>query len=181
MKNKILLLVIVSMLIVGCENIKNTPTSKVEDFLGKYQRLDTDVTKDLKNTILKDTTMNEEEQKEYQALLEKQYQNLSYKIKNEEIINNSTAIVEVEIDVLDYATSIKNSKKYYQTHLEEFNSKDNNDMEINEKYIDYKISELKKVTATTKQEITFQLTKEDGYWKLNELNSTDLAKIHGLY
>ena len=51
--------------------------------------------------------MNEEEKKEYKMLLEKQYQNLSYKIKNEEIVGNN-ATVEVEIEVLDYATSINN-------------------------------------------------------------------------
>ena len=175
MKKRLVLLLIIAFLIVGCENIKNTPTSKVEDFLGKYQRMDKDVIKDLENTISNDKEMSKEQQKEYQALIEKQYQNLSYKIKNEEIINDFTAIVDVEIEVLDYQTTIKNTKKYYQTHLEEFKEYNKED------YIDYKISELKKVTAKTKEDITFQLTKKNQHWSINELSNTDLEKIHGLY
>ena len=180
MKKRLLWLIILVVLIVGCENIKNTPTSKVESFLSKYQRMDTDVIADLENTIEKDTTMNQNQKKEYQALLEKQYQNLSYKIKNEEMISDSLAIVEVEIEVLDYQTAIKNAKKYYQTHPEEFHNSENTEEE-NEKYIDYKIDELKKVTTKSKQEITFQLEKKKEQWILDELSSTDLEKIHGLY
>lgn len=180
---KIIILLLLSVLIVtGCENMRNTPTSKVEDFLGKYQRMDPDVIEDLKNSISEDKYMTENQKKEYQAILEKQYQNLSYKIKKEEIINN-TATVEVEIEILDYQTSINNSKKYYEEHIEEFEKKDTdiNKMDENEKYIDYKISELKKVTTKIKENIIFRLTNEDNLWSIEELDSKDIAKIHGLY
>ena len=47
----------------------------------------------------------------YKDLLEKQYQNLSYKIKDEEI-EKDTATVVVEIEVLDYKTAINKVKEY---------------------------------------------------------------------
>ena len=169
MKRIIIILSIFILIITGCENMKNTPTAKVEEFLGKYQRMDIDVLEDLKNSIKKDKTMNEEQKKDYQTLLEKQYQNLSYKIKKEEI-RNSTAIVEVEIEVFDYQTSINHSKKYYQEHEKD-----------NDNYINYKLSELKKVTSRVKKDLTFQLEKENNMWQIKELSQTDIEKIHGLY
>ena len=54
----------------------------------------------------------------------KQYQNLSYKIKSEEIDGNN-ATVDVEIEVYDYATSITESRKYYSEHRDEFLDDDN--------------------------------------------------------
>lgn len=169
---KIIIILLSILAITGCENMRNTPTSKVEDFLGKYQRMDTDVIEDLKISLSKDKHMTTEQKKEYQALLEKQYQNLSYKIKKEDIIDNN-ATIEVEIEVFDYQTSINNSKRYYEEHLEEF--------EDNKKYLDYKISELKKVTTKVKENITFHLTKEKNIWTIEELNEKEISKIHGLY
>ncbi len=171
MKKILISILLILGIITGCENIQNTPTNKVEEFLGKYQRMDMDVIQDLENSIKKDAEMGEEQQKEYQALLEKQYQNLSYKIKKEDIIDD-TATVEVEIEVLDYQTAIMNAKKYYQEHPEEFTE--------SKQYVDYKISEMKKVTMKTKKDITFQLTNEEGIWNLEELEKQDISKIHGL-
>ena len=101
--------------------------------------------------------------------MEKQYQNLSYKITDEEIIND-TAIVNVEIEVLNYSYSLSNSKKYYEEHKEEIKN-----------YNDYKIKELEKVEDKIKYNIVFSLTEFNGVWELNELDKNDLKKIHGLY
>lgn len=182
MKKVLISILLIVGIVTGCDNMKNTPTSKVEDFLGKYQRMDMDVIEDLENAISKDNDMNEEQKKEYQSILEKQYQNLSYKIKKEEIVNDN-ATVEVEIEVLDYKTAVNNSKKYYQEHLEEFEQENrkNTEMNKNQKYIDYKISEMKKVNTKIKEDIIFQLTTQDGIWKLEELDKNDISKIHGLY
>lgn len=168
---KKIIVIVVSILIIatGCENIRNTPTGKVEEFLSKYQRMDMDVLEDLKISISKDKTMSEEQKKEYQTLLEKQYQNLSYKIKKEETITKDRAIVETEIEVFDYLSAITSSKRKYKEYQKEYST-----------YTDYKISEMKKVTTRVKKEITFQLEKEKGLWKIKELNQNDLAKIHGL-
>ena len=168
---KIIILLFITILLIGCENVKNTPTNKVEDFLGNYQRLDRVVLDDLKKVMDKNTTMSDKEKEEYTTLLEKQYQNLSYKITKEEVTDNA-ATVDVEIEVLDYKTSLNKSNKYYEEHKDEFTE---------EEYIEYKLKELKTVSDTIKYEITFNLIKEDGIWKMENLTDSDIEKIHGLY
>ena len=163
---------------IGCENTMNTPTSKVESFLGKYQKMDTDVVKELKEVLKEDTSMTKEEKEIYQSLLEKQYQNLSYKIKNEEVEKNH-ATVDVEIEVLDYKTSINKSKKYYEDHIDEF--KETKEENNKKTYMEYKLEELKKVNNKIKYEMTFSLTKTDGIWIMDNLTDIDRKKIHGLY
>lgn len=213
MKKVLVAIILGLFLFVGCDNTKNTPTSKVEQYLGKYQKLDKDVLADLDNVLDKDENMNDEQKKEYRTLLEKQYQNLSYKIKKEEVKGN-TATVDVEIEVLDYQTSINKSKEYYAEHQDEFKNdsaakKDTNEAtkeknnnvgneSVRDKaeeakddiadtldniasFIDYKIQELKNVNTTIKYDLTFNLTKEDGVWVIDDLSDDDRQKLHGLY
>lgn len=213
MKKVLVAIILGIFLFVGCDNTKNTPTSKVEQYLGKYQKLDKDVLADLDNVLDKDENMSDEQKKEYRTLLEKQYQNLSYKIKKEEVKGN-TATVDVEIEVLDYQTSINKSKEYYAEHQDEFKNdsaakkdtneatkeKNNNvgDENVRDKaeeakddiadtldniasFIDYKIQELKNVDTTIKYDLTFNLTKEDGVWVIDDLSDDDRQKLHGLY
>lgn len=100
------------ILLLGCTNTMNTPTSKVKNFLSKYQNLDKNVLIDLDNYLNKDKTLTTKEKSKYKELLKKQYQNLSYKIENEETENN-VSIVDVEIEVLDYS-NIKDINKLKQ-------------------------------------------------------------------
>lgn len=190
-------LLLAFVFIVGCTNTANTPTERVEEFLGKYQSMDSDVLTQLDQVISDDTTMSDEQKDEYRALMEKQYQNLSYKIE-EENIEGDSATVDVEIEVLDYATKINEAKEYYEEHKDEIEKEnqeeqsDNNVVEdavegaeevIKESaaFIDYKLKELESVTDTTTYTITFYLTKEDGEWKLQDISDQDREKIHGLY
>ena len=162
---KITLVIIALLLLIGCKNTNNTPTSKVEEFFSSYQTLNKDVLNELDNIVSKDKTMSKEEKEEYKVLLEKQYQNLSYKIKNEEIIKNK-AIVDTEIEVLDYYTTIEKVKRENK----------------NEKtYQKEKLDALKQVNTKTKYNITFNLIKEDNNWKLYSLDKNIIKKIHGLY
>ena len=84
---------------LGC-NLGNTPTSKVEDLMMKYQKLDEDITTDI-NDVLEEETLTNAQKERYKNLLEKQYKNLSYKIINEEI-DGDNAIVTIELEVIDY-------------------------------------------------------------------------------
>ena len=79
MKKILLGLSFILLLVAGCANTMNTPTKKVEELLGKYQKMDTAVLTQLDNVIAEDTTMTDEQKKEYRSLMEKQYQNLSWK------------------------------------------------------------------------------------------------------
>ncbi len=204
MKKILLILCLGLLFFTGCNNTLNTPTKKVEEFLGKYQSMDSEVLAQLDNVISNDATMSDDQKKEYRSLMEKQYQNLSYKIKDEDI-KDDTATVDVEIEVFDYATSISKSLDYYNEHKDEFaddakatideddsdndegdnNTDDKDDKDANEvedsKYIDYKIKQLKNVTDRIKYEITFNLTKEDDEWKIENISDIDRQKIHGLF
>jgi len=179
---KILFAILITLLLTGCQTTKNTPTTTVETYLSKYQNLDKDVLKELDNSIKKDDSMSSKQKEEYKSIMEKQYQNLAYKIKEEEIIGN-IATVEVEIEVLDYATTISNAKKYFIEHESEFidTSIDESDVDENSNYIDYKIKKLQEVSDKTKYEITFDLEKENDIWNLKNPDEIVRQKIHGLY
>ena len=184
--------------LAGCSTSMNTPTSKVEEFLGKYQKMGDDVSVQLDEVLSKDDTMTAEQKDKYRSILEKQYQNLSYKIENEEI-NGEEATVDVEIEVLDYATTIRDAKKYYEEHKEEIESSNEKEQSDNDNlledavegseeaiensaaYIDYKLKELQNVSDTTTYNITFYLIKKNGEWQLQNITDLDLQKIHGLY
>ena len=186
------------LLVAGCTNTMETPTTKVEEYLGKYQRLDDDVSTQLDQVLDDDNTMSDDQKDQYRALMEKQYQNLSYKIENEEI-NGDSATVDVEIEVLDYATTIADAKEYYQEHKDEIEKENDQEQSDNDNvvedavegteeaieksaaFIDYKLKELESVSDTTTYTITFHLTKEYGEWQLQNLYDLDLEKIHGLY
>ena len=165
MKKILLTMILSALFLVGCNRITyNTPTSKVEEFLGKYQKLDKDILTDLKKMIDKEENMTEDEKKEYQKLLEKQYQNLSYKIKNE-IIKKDTATVDVEIEVLDYNSAITKANKKCE----------------NKNMVTCKIEEMKLANSKIKHDMTFTLYNEEGKWLIEKLNNDDVKKLHGLF
>ena len=165
---KIVILFISLIIITGCSKNINTPTSKVEEFLSRYQNLDPTIIENLKSSVDKEK-MSKKQKKNYESIMEHQYQNLSYKINDEDIVDQ-TATVKVEIEVLNYSYSIMNSKKYYESHKDEI-----------ENYNDYKLKQLEQVKDKIKYDITFNLTQYDGVWELDEIDNYDLQKIHGLY
>lgn len=185
------------LLFTGCNNSQNTPTKRVEEFLGKYQSLDSEVLSQLDTVIKSDKNMSDEQKDAYRAALEKQYQNLSYKIKDEKI-DGDTAVVDAEIEVLDYATAISEAKDYYREHKDEFKEKEENKTDDNflvddakdavedsfektKAFIDYKIKQIENVNDKTKYTITFNLEKKDGKWELKDITDEDRQKLHGLY
>lgn len=209
MKKVIIVLSLFVLFITGCGNTMNTPTGRVEEFLGKYQSMDSEVLTQLDKVISNDTSMSDEQKRDYQALMEKQYQNLSYKIKEEDIDGDEASVL-VEIEVYDYANSIIESREYYNEHPDEFennedsdtskeeeNSKDEQEDKKDEEndtslgdvvediidsaFIDYKIKQLQDVTDKAKYELTFHLTRKDGKWEIEDLTDVDRQKIHGLF
>ena len=157
MRKIIIPLFLMILLVIGCDNTMNTPTVKVEKFLGKYQKMDKEVIKELDYMLEKETGLSKKQKKEYKELLKKQYQNLSYKIISEET-NNKHSIVEVEIQVLDYKSAMDKKNT-----------------------IEMRIKEMKKVTAMTKYKITIPLSKKDGVWFIDEISDDDRQKLHGIY
>ena len=176
----LMLMVLGSILLVtGCDsNLMNTPTKRVETMLNNYITLDSEVLKDLDETILSDTTMTPNQKEEYRNVIKKLYQNMSYEIKNE-TIDSDKATVEVEIEVYNYKKVIDEVNDYLQNNQNEFLME--NDSVNLEKFNDYKLSELKKTKDKVTYTLNLTLHKVDDKWILDELTDTEISKLHGMY
>lgn len=154
---------------LGC-NLGNTPTSKVEDLLMKYQKLDEDIMSDI-DDLLEEESLTNVQKERYKKLLIKQYKNLSYKIKNEEI-DNDEAVVTIELEVVDYKKAIeKTEDEFYEKEdytVEDYNNK--------------KLDNLEKIDDKVIYTIELSLKKDNnGNWKLNALSNVDKKKLQGMY
>lgn len=176
---KIILMVTILFLVVGCGNMMNTPTKKVEEFLSKYQTQDKSVLEQLDDVIKEAGNLVDDQKDTYRDLMKKQYQNLSYKIKDE-TEDGDNATVQVEIEVYDYGKAISEAETYLTTNREEFLDEDEKEID-SKKFLDYKIKQMKDVKDKVKYTINFTLTKVDDKWKLDDISDIDRQKLHGLY
>ena len=177
---KILLVVLLLIMLVGCDNMMDTPTKKVENLLNKYQNEDKEVLEQLDKVVEDAGTLNSNQQEKYRKLMKRQYQNMNYKIKNQsEDGNNATIVVEVE--VYDYGRTISEAESYLSNNREQFLIDPENDVVDNSKYLDYKIEKMSNTNDRVTYTINFTLVKEEDEWILNDLNDIDRLKLHGLY
>lgn len=166
MKKKLLLFLIPILLLVGC-TMDNTPTSKVEDLFTKYQKLDDDIDSGIE-TILDEQNLSDAQKERYRDILEKQYKNLTYQIK-EEIIDGDTATVVTEIEVTDLKKSI--SDLVFDSTIY-----------TKETYDEEKLNRLEQAKDKVKYTLEITLTKDsEGEWKLDALTNEQIKKIQGMY
>ena len=166
------------LFLTGCDNLMNTPTKKVELLLSKYQKKDEEVLKELGDILVTDSVLTTDQKDQYKKLMERQYSNLTYVIKNE-AIDGKTAVVEVEIEVYDYNKAISESEDYLISHQEEF--EDESGVVSTTKYNDYKLNSMNELSDRVKYTINFTLSKIDEEWIVDDLTDTERMKIHGLY
>lgn len=166
---KILSLFIFLLLLVGC-SLSNSPTSKVEDLLTKYQMLDKDIKSGIEEVVNEETlTSNQKER--YRKIIEKQYKNLTYQVK-EEKIDGDTSTITTEIEVIDYKKAINEAVSKYQGKT---------DYTI-EEYNNTKLDALEKAKEKVKYTIEFEVKKDNnGNWKLSSLSNETIKKIQGMY
>ena len=166
---KILSLFIFLLLLVGC-SLSNSPTSKVEDLLIKYQMLDKDIKSGIEEVVNEETlTSNQKER--YRKIIEKQYKNLTYQVK-EEKIDGDTSTITTEIEVIDYKKAINEAISKYQGKT---------DYTI-EEYNNTKLDALEKAKEKVKYTIEFEVKKDNnGNWKLSSLSNETIKKIQGMY
>lgn len=197
---KVFLALFVILLSACTLGAATTPKQKVSEFLDKYKNENSDIIEDLVNTIKTDIKVADYQER-YKTLMTKQYKNMKYEIKDE-IIEDNNAVVEAEITVYDYGSSIKKANEYLNSHPDEFKKEDKttakeDTVTTNEKsdetdnitatdydedkFMEYKISEMEKVTDTVKYTIEFTLTKVNGEWQLDQLSNSDIEKLHGIY
>lgn len=175
---KILSLLCISLLLVGCGKTMNTPKKQVEMFLTKYQTLDADVISDLDKVVAKETTFNETEKKDYKDIMKKHYQDLTYDIKSEEI-DGDNATVKVEIEVTDYSRALSQADQDLQNKPEDYND-ETGTYDIY-KFNDHRIKLLKESTERVKYTLDLTLTKVEDKWQLDQLSDTEQKKLNGTY
>lgn len=174
---KIFLPILVIFLSACTLNSSATPKQKVSEFLDKYKKEHTNVIEQLEETI-DSSFSNEEYKKRYKNLILNQYKNLKYEV-TDEVIEDKTAVVEVEVSVLDYGSAISKADDYLTNHQEEFKEKENVD---ENKFENYKLSQMENVDSVVKYKIEFTLSKnQKGEWEIDPLSDTDLEKLHGIY
>lgn len=200
---KFIITVIVILLSACTLGAAVTPRQKVSEFLDKYKNEHTDIISQLEETIKNDIT-NTDYRDRYKTLMTNQYKNMEYEIK-EEIIEEENAVVEVEITVYDYASAIRNANEYLNSNPDKFTKEDKTTIETDDdadekitteekntntntitdydedKFMDYKLSQMENVTDTVKYTIEFTLTKVNNEWQLDELSNSDIEKLHGIY
>ena len=163
---KILFTLLVVFLLTGCM-MGNTPSSLVENLFSKYQMLDDDIKKEI-SSMLDEQNLTDEQVNRYRKLLENQYRNLSYEIKDE-MIDGDKAIVTVEIEVIDYKKAISDFN---------FDSSIYTKYEYDNKKLDLLEDAEDKVIYT----IDIGVSKDnDGNWHLDSLSNATLKKIEGMY
>lgn len=166
---KITFLFIFLILLIGC-SLSNTPTSQVEDLLTKYQTLNSEIEEGI-DDILSSENLTDSQRDRYRKLLEKQYKNLTYEIKDE-VIDGDSAIVTTELELLNYKMAINETNDYY-SNVEDYTVEEYNDTKLNN------LENIKdKVVYTAK----FNVKKDnDGNWKVEALDNETIKKIQGMY
>ena len=166
------------LLITGCDNLMNTPAKKVENLLSKYQKTDEMVLTQLGDTILSDTTLSVEQKEKYREIMERQYKNLTYTVKNE-AIDGKTAVVETEIEVYDYNKAITEAENSLLAHPSDYQDETGN---VNStKYNDSKLKAMEDMKDRVTYTINFTLSKMEDEWVVDDLTEAERMKIHGLY
>lgn len=153
-------------MLVGCA-MGNSPTSRVEDLFTKYQKLDEDISMGIDN-VVNQQDLTKDHKERYRKLLERQYKNLSYEIKDE-LVDGDNATVLVEIEVLDYKKAISDLT---------FDS----DNYTKESYDEEKLGRLEKTQDKVKYTLEIKVKKDnDGNWKVESLTQEQIKKIQGMY
>lgn len=173
---KIILIILSITLIMGCGKT-STAKDPVDLYLSSYKNLEYQVLVDMEKVISQEEDMNDSQKQEYRDILKKQYIDLQYEIISE-TYNEDYATIEVEIKVYDYALAKESSSTYLKENYNEFIVDEDYDPSL---YMDYKLSLYKTMIDKVTYIIEFGVYKEDGIWKLDEISTTTLEKIHGIY
>lgn len=160
---RMLLGIIIIILFSGC-SLGDTPTSRVEEYLSTYQRLDDNVSLSYAQ-LSGEEYISDELRDEYQKLIERQYKNLAYEVK-EEMIDGRSASVTVQVKVFDY-------KKI----IDKYNEEDYDGDDYHKFIVDKLNVQKDKITYT----ITIELIINDkDEWEVVELDLDERRKLLGI-
>ena len=78
-----------------------------------------------------------------------------------------------------FGYTTKDLNRNVKNNIDRFN--DDSGSYDNSKYLDYKLNRMKNETERVEYVIDYTVEKDGDVWSLNEITSTDLEKIHGIY
>jgi len=177
---KIICLLCALIVFTGCDfvrSLSNTPTKRVEEFLKKYQTLSKDVLDDLDRVITEEVSFNTNQRDRYRDIVKKNYQKLTYTVKDEEI-DGDDATVTVEIEVVDYYKIMSDADLYLNENPDEFIVEEEYSVS---KFTDYRLDKLQEAKEKVKYTLELTLTKVDDEWFVDDLSQDDEDKINGMY
>lgn len=174
---KIILFLITLTMVVGCACGADKASDAVKEYLNKYKNQHENVIAQL-DDLVKEENLNDTQSEKYKEVMTKQYKDLSYKITNE-IYNGDEATVTTKITVYDLYSVQREVEEYQNNNKKEFIDKDGN--YDKDKFLEYKLDEMKKTTKTIEYTIDFKVVKKDGKWTLENVSTENLEKIHGIY
>ena len=131
MKKIIFLIAGILLFASGCMSM-NTPTSKVETLLNKYNSNDKVIVTELRD-YLDGFDFDDERKAKYEKVYLKQFSDLKYEIKEEEI-DGDTAEVTAQISVYDFYKSENDANTYLTENRDEFYTDDIYDKDAFETY-----------------------------------------------
>lgn len=173
---KMIVLICFLFLFSGCGE-KMTVRSAVDDFFNRYHTLDAVIVDQL-NSYVKGEDLNDSQEEVYKEILRREYTNLEYEIVGEEYVDEES-IVHVKIWVYDLYKAQKNALDYFQEHMDEFKDEDGN--YDREKFMDYKLEQMKNMNDKKEYELELRVVKEDNGYRVKQLTNEELEKIHGIY
>ena len=160
---KVFLIVVLSLL-VGC-SLGNTPTSKTEELLSNYQMNKNNIPVSY-TYLTNDTNISSDIIKKYEDAIRKQYRDMSYEIKDEEV-DGDTAVVTIEIEVMDFGKAIN---KYNKSEYESV------------RYHELITKELENTKEMITYTLDITLTKDEkDKWVVDDLSLENRDKLLGIY
>ncbi len=176
MMKKLMVLISCIILCGACSCVVKDASETVQKYLNNYKSLTGEVISEI-DSLADSESLSTENKELYKDVLRRQYKDLLYTIENEDY-NGDEAQVTVKVTVYDLYKAQVDANKYLQSHREEFMSDGEYD---EEKYLKYKLEQMKNTNEAISYNIVLDLKKEDGKWILIQPEGEVLEKLHGVY
>lgn len=163
-------------LTVGCACSNNKAADAVEKYLNDYKGLSDNVISDIDELVKKENLADKSSEK-YKEVFKRQYRDLMFTIENENY-DGDTARVTTKITIYDLYKAQKEAGNYLQTNQDKFLTDGKYDAN---KYLDYKLDQMKNTNEVISYTVVFKLNKQDGKWQVEQPDEETLEKIHGIY
>ncbi|MDE5539046.1 MAG: hypothetical protein K2J20_00995 [Bacilli bacterium] len=173
---KLIIILSCLFLAVGCGCMNDKAADAVEKYLNDYKGLTDDVLSSVDELVSKEN-LNDTQRDTYKEVIKREYKDLMYTIENEDY-DGDTAKVTVKITVYDLYKAQTNASTYLTEHQDEFLTDGAYDAN---KYLDYKLEQMKNFNETVSYTIVIKTIKVDGKWQVEQPDNEVLEKIHGIY